>query len=174
MKGAPRSIAEGGNVRIPINLTNPRASTLQGNTFFTVLGLTDWDAGAWGFVDVVDGKVYGWVGVPKNLEASPVAEIVLSIAGPLANDSVRLNVATAFVSEGDSFDPAALTDATAQTVAMPATAYLRKDATFTLASQPAAGDIMVVEIVRHGGAAGDTYPAIMYLVGAFLDIAAAF
>lgn len=143
-------------IRIPIDLRNPRVSSLAGNSFFTVTGLTAWDAGHWEFVKDVDGKIYGVVSIPNNLNATPNAKIILTIAANATSGVTRLSVATNPPADGESLDPASLTGETAQDITVPATARLRKDVTFTLTNAPAPNDLLIVEIYHEGAHVNDT------------------
>ncbi len=153
--------------RIPIRIRNPDDT---GNAFFNVTGLTDWDAGFWEFVNDVDGKVFGVVQVPSNITASPSAKIILSIGANATAGVTRLNVGTKDVADGESMNPAALVDETAQNVTVPGTARLRKDVTFTLTNPPAADDILIVEIFHDGDDVADTLAVNTELYDAYLEV----
>jgi hypothetical protein len=160
-------------VRLPIDLRNPRVSSLAGNAFFTVTGLTAVDLGFWNFVKDVDGKVYGVVVVPKNLNATPAAKIVLSIAANATTGVTRLQVSTKAVADAESLNPSALTAETAQDITVPGTARLRKDVTFpasgNLTETLAADDLLLVEIFHVGSHANDTLAQPTELYAAFLQ-----
>lgn len=160
----------GSTVRIPIDIRNPRASSLAGNSFFNVSGLTDYDAGMWEFVKDVDGKLYGFVTVPHSINASPAAKIVMSIAANATSGVTRLQVGTNPPADGESYNPASLTDETAQDITVPGTAYLRKDVTFALTNQPSADDVLIVELFHNGAHANDTLNANTLLFYAWLEI----
>lgn len=149
----------------PVTLTNPQVSANGGNSFFTVLGMTDWDAGHWEFLKDVDGKVYGNVLIPANVTA---ATLRLVIAANATSGITRINIATASVASGASFNPGALTDATAQDITVPATAYFRKDVTFAL-SGLTGGNLLILEILHNGAHANDTLAASTLLLGAWLE-----
>jgi hypothetical protein len=155
-------------IRVPIQLNTPQVSANAGNAFWTVLGQTDWDFGHWEFVKDVKGKVYGTVTVPKNLAGTPAAKIKLVIAANATTGVTRLNVGTKDVADGESLNPT-LTDETAQDITVPATAYLRKDVSFTLTNAPAADDILIVEVFHEGDHANDTLAVNTLLLGAYLE-----
>ncbi|HEX9765181.1 MAG TPA: hypothetical protein VGA36_00355, partial [Nitriliruptorales bacterium] len=71
----------------------------------------------------------------------------------------RFTVGVAAPADGESYD-VTFTDETAQDITVPATAYLRKDATFpstgSLAATIAAGDDLMVRVVHNGDHANDT------------------
>jgi hypothetical protein len=158
-----------GTKSYPIQLLNPRASTLAGNSFFTVLALTDWDAGHWEFVKDVDGKIYGQVRVPPGYASGGV--IRLAIAANATSGVTRLGVGTKAVADGESLNPT-LTDETKQDITVPGTAYLRKDVTFTLTETLAENDVLIVEIFHEGSHANDTLAVNTLLMGAWLEVTA--
>jgi hypothetical protein len=149
-------------------------SSLAGNAFYSVLGLTDWDAGHWEFVKDVDGKVYGVVRVPPAYASGGV--IRLAIAANATSGVTRLGVGTKAVADGESLNPGALTDETKQDITVPGTAYLRKDVTFTLTETLAADDLLLVEIFHNGdssnGGGNDTLAVNTLLLGAWLEVTA--
>lgn len=152
---------------IPVNLSNPRVSSLAGNSAWTALALTDWDAGCWSFLKDVAGKVYGTVRVPEDYGSN--GQLILSCAWNATTGDAVLNVGTSPIADGESFDPGALTDETPQTITVPGTAYLRDDVTFTLTPTLVAGDILIVEVFHDGADGSDTVAADTLLFGAFLS-----
>lgn len=161
-------------VRVPIDLRNPRVATLAGNAFWSVLGLTAWDAGRWEFVKDVEGRTYGVVPVPKNVAVTPAPKIVLSIAANATAGVTRLRVATKAIADAESLNPASLTAEPEQDITVPATARLRKDVTFpttgNLSEAVAADDLIVVEIAHMGAHANDTLAVNTELYAAFLQV----
>jgi hypothetical protein len=161
-------------VRIPIDLRNPRVSSLAGNTWWAVIGHTAWDAGHWRFNGDVDGKVYGLVPVPKNLDTTPNAKIVLVIAANATTGVTRLSIRTKAIADAESFNPASLTAETAQDITVPATARLRKDVIFpstgNLTETVAADDLLIVELFHEGAHANDTLAVSTELYEAFLQV----
>lgn len=156
----------GGTRQAAVTLTNPQASANAGNSFYTVLGLTDWDAGHWEFVKDVDGKVYGVVKVPPDYSSG--GTLKLSIAANATSGVARLGVGTKAVADGESMNPT-LTDETKQDVTVPGTAYLRKVVSFTLTEALAAGDLLLIEVFHEGSHANDTLAANTLLFGAWLE-----
>jgi len=154
-------------IRVPVHLTNPRVATLTGNAFYTVLGLTDWDAGHWEFVKDVDGKVYGLVMVPPSYASG--GAIVLAYAANATSGATRLQVGTKAVAEGETMNPT-LTDETAQDVTVPGTAYLLDLVSFTLTETLAANDLLIVEVFHAGAHANDTLAVNTLLFGAWLEV----
>lgn len=69
---------------------------------------------------------------------------------------VRFQVSTKAVADGETLNPGALTSETAQDITIPATAYFRKDITFTLTETLAANDLLIVEIFHVGSHTNDT------------------
>lgn len=161
----------GGDKRMPVALLNPRVSTLQGNSFFQVEGLTDWDAGHWEFLKDVEGKVYGLVTVPPDYDSAPV--LALDIAANATSGVTRLQVGTKAVADGESMNPGALTDETAQDITVPGTAYLRKRVTFAITETIAAGDVLIVEVFHDGDHANDTLAVNTLLFACGLEYTAA-
>lgn len=157
--------------RIELDCTTPQSSANQGNSFWTVSGLTDWDAGHWEFVLDVDGKIYCTTTIPVSIAATPNAGIILAIAANATSGVTRLNVGLNALADGETFNPSALTDSTAQDITVPATARLRDDITFT-ASFPtlAAGDILIVEIFHEGVNVADTLAVNTEMYKAWLRI----
>lgn len=149
----------------PVQLVAPRVTSLAGNSFWSVLGLTDWDAGHWEFVKDVDGKVYGSVLVPSGVSS---ATLRLAVAANATSGVTRLGVGYAAVADGESLNPASLTDVTKQDITVPATAYLRKDVTFSLTGL-AGADLVLVEVFHEGSHANDTLAANTLLFGAWLE-----
>lgn len=149
-------------VHIPISLNIPQSSANKGNSWYGVEALTDLDQGAWYFRRDVDGKVFGQVYVPQNLNATPAAAIKLIISANATSGVTRLNVATKAVADAESLNPT-LTDETAQDITVPATARLRKDVRFptsgNIGETVAAGDLLLVEIYHAGAHANDTLAA---------------
>jgi hypothetical protein len=141
---------------IELDCSTPQSSANAGNSFWTVTGLTDWDAGHWEFVKDVDGKIYCTTTIPNTVAGTPAAAIVLAIAANATSGVTRLSVATNPPADGESLNPASLTNETAQDITVPATARLRKDVTFTLTNAPAALDLLIVEIFHEGAHANDT------------------
>jgi hypothetical protein len=157
-------------IRVPVEFRNPRVSSLGGNCFWTVAGLTDWDAGHWEFVKDVEGKLYGVVAVPANLHGTPNAKIILLLAANATTGVTRMQVGTKDVAGGESLNPASLVDETAQDVTVPATARLREDVTFTLTNAPAANDLLLVEVFHDGDHANDTLAVNTELYAALLEV----
>jgi hypothetical protein len=160
-------------VRVPVDLRNARVSSLAGNSFWTVRGLTAWDAGHWEFAQDVDGKAYGVVTLPKNLAGTPNAKLVLAVAANATTGVTRLQVSTKAIADTESLNPATLTAETAQDITVPGTARLRKDVTFptsgSLGEAVAADDLLVVEFFHVGSHANDTLATQTELYSAWLQ-----
>ena len=156
-------------IRIPIDLRNPRVASLAGNAFFNVLALTNYDAGIWDFVKDVQGKVYGFVTVPFNINATPNAKIVISIAANATTGVTSLQASSKNLADAATYN-VTFTAETRQDITVPATAYFRKDVSFTLTNAPAAKDELVVEIFHDGTQAADTLAVDTLLFDAWLEI----
>jgi len=155
-------------IRVPVDLRNPRVSSLAGNSFFSVLALTNWDAGHWQFVKDVDGKIYGAVAVPKNLAGTPNASLRLVTAYNATTGVSRWSVKSKDPADGETLD-ASFTSETAQDITVPGTAYFRKDVSFTLTNAPAADDLLLVEVFHEGAHANDTVAVNSLLFAAYLQ-----
>jgi hypothetical protein len=162
----PVTLTTNRTVRVPINLTHPE----DGNSFWTVIAGTDWDMGAWQFTKDVDGFIWGHVLVPSNLAGSPNAKIKLEIAANATSGVTRLYVGSKDVADGETLNPATLTDETAQDITVPGTAYFRKTVSFTLTNAPSASDILTVMVAHAGAHANDTLNANTILLGAWLEV----
>jgi hypothetical protein len=160
-------------IQIPIDLHNPRVTSLAGNSFWTVLGLTAWDAGHWQFVKDVDGKVYGIVRIPVNMAGAPAAKIKLVIAANATSGVTSLAVSHKSVqtkATAESLNPASLTAIATQDITVPATAYNALEVTFTVTETLAAEDELLIEIFHDGDKAQDTLAVNTLLFDAFLEI----
>lgn len=157
----------GATITVPIALANPQASANQGNSFWTVLGLTDWDAGHWELVKDVDGKLYGSCRIPANYSSG--GTLKLAIAANATSGVTRLGVGTKAVADGESLNPT-LTDETKQDITVPGTAYLQKVVSFTLTETLAAGDYLIVEVFHEGTHGNDTLAVNTLLMDAWLEV----
>lgn len=155
-------------VRVPALLTNPQVASNAGNAFFSVLALSNYDAGHWEFVKDVDGKVFGYIGVPPNLAGTPNASLILVTAYNATSGVSRWSVSTKDPADGETVN-VSFTAETAQDITVPGTAYLRKDVTFTLTNPPAANDLLVVQVFHEGAHANDTVAVNSLLFAAFLQ-----
>lgn len=165
------TIAAGGSgtKRFPIDLHTPQSSTNAGNAFWSVLAQTNYDMGHWQYVRDVDGRVFGQVLVPSELAATPNAKIRLALAANATSGVTRMSVATKDPADGETVN-VSFTSETAQDVAVPGTAYLRKDISFTLTNAPAAGDLLIVSVFHEGAHANDTLAVNTLLLGAWLEV----
>jgi hypothetical protein len=159
-------------IRIPVDLRTPDFTTNTGNSFWTSVGLTAHDFGSWQYLPNVDGSVYGQVACPTNISGTPAAKIVLVLmANSTAGQVSSMNVLTAFVApDGESMNPGSLTGVGVVDITMPTVAYETHEQTYTLASQPTADDIIIVEVFHDGNKAADTLAVNTILVEAFLEI----
>lgn len=119
------------------------------------------------FLKDVDGSWYGHVRVPQNYASG--GKIVLSVAANATSGVTRLNVHTAPIADAESYNPASYTSETAQDVTVPATAYLRKDVTWTLTPTLAAADDLLVRVQHDGAHVNDTLAVDTLLVGAAFE-----
>lgn len=157
--------------RIPIDLMSPDLTTDPGNSWWApvALGTAVEDVGFWHFLKDVEGRVFGKVTVPNTIGGTPAAKVILVIAANATTGNTRLQVSWIAVADGEQLN-AAKTAITAETVTVPGTAYLTKEVTATLASQPAAKDIIMVEVFHDGDLAGDTLAVDTLVYEAYLEI----
>ena len=165
-------------VRIPLDLRMP-GSVNAGNSFWTDVVLTaatpDLDMGHWEFVKDVVGDVFGLVTIPNTIGATPAAKIILSIAANATTGATSLFVQGLCVADGQTYDAALDTAITTQDITVPATAYFRKEVSFTLATSGGsfpvvAKDEMLIRIVHSGTDANDTLAVNTLLIAAYLEI----
>jgi len=140
----------GGTKRLSIPLNVPDAS---GNGYAGQIATANIRQTLAAFLKDVDGSWYGKVYVPADYSSTP--KIILRILANATSGVTRLNVHTHAKTDSESVD-ASLTSETAQDITVPATAYMLKDVTFTLASSPAAGDSLTVRVQHEGNHANDT------------------
>ena len=157
-------------VRIPIDLRNPRLTSLAGNSFFTVFGFTNHDFGHWEFVKDVDGKIYGIVGIPPNVSGTPNAKCILVIAANATVGVWRNIVNYKTVAPGETVQ-LTYTAGASQDITVPGTAYLTKEITHTLPTGSfIGGNLIFIEIFHEGAHANDTLAPNAFLVEAYLEI----
>jgi len=160
-------------IQIPIDLRNPGVTLVPGNAFWTVLGLTAWDAGHWQFVKDVHGSIFGLVRIPKNMAGTPAAKIKLVIAANATSGITRLDVlhkAVQSIATGESLNPASLVSIGETDVTVPGTAYLALEVSFTVSEAIAAEDELLIQIFHHGDHANDTLAMNTLLIDALLEI----
>jgi hypothetical protein len=147
-----------------IALSSPDAS---GNAYTALLAGTVNRQVVPAFVKDVDGSWYGSLRIPNDYVSD--GRIGLSLAANATTGVARVTVGTVAVAAGESYNPGAFSDETAQDLTMPGTAYLRLDATFptsgTLASAPAAGDDLLLRITHNGAHANDTLAVDLLVLG---------
>jgi hypothetical protein len=154
----------------PLTCTNPRVKSLAGNAFFDVVPLAtaDIDITVAKFLDAVDGRITCTGIVPNELAGTPAAKFLFHVA-PLvacgASQNFRVNVRYQFFG-AESFD-AALTAETAQDIVGSTTANVSVLGTFpssgSLASAPAAGEVVYVEIQGDRNHANDNCAQVMQI-----------
>ena len=155
--------------KIPIDFRNPRFTTLAGNSFWNVIALTNVDLGVWDLLKDVQGKIYGVVQVPKAINATPAAKIVLSIGANATSGVTSLIVSSKNLADGATYN-VTLTNETQQDITVPGTAYFRKDVTFTLTNAPVAGDELIVVASHEGQHANDTLAVDTLIFDAWLEV----
>lgn len=150
------------------SVTPVQLATPSGGSFWTVtsLGTVAWLAPHWELPDAATTLVYGTVLVPTGVTAATL-RLALAANATTGNAVVKCSVASA--ADGETLAPATwgILD-TSNTVAMPGTAYLRKDTTFSLTGL-AGGDLLPVAISRLGSDGSDSLTANLLLFGAWLE-----
>jgi len=160
-------------IQIPIDLRDPRVTTLAGNAGWTVVGLTAHDVGVWQFVKDVEGKVYGVVRLPVNIAGTPNAKIKLVIMANATSGVTSLDIGHKAVqtkAPAESLNPASLTYIGVQHITVPATAYNALEVSFTVSESLATEDELLVEIFHDGDHASDTLAVNTLLFDALLEI----
>jgi hypothetical protein len=157
---------------IPIDLRNARVNSEAGNAFPQTAVLTDWEMWHWEFLKDVIGVIYGVARVPTTLFPSPstTAKVVVTIAANATSGVTTLRCSSKNVGAAGSLNPASIVDETDQDITVPATAYDRKEVTFTLTNQVSAGDWLLVQLAHVGNAANDTLAVNTLLLGAVLEV----
>lgn len=159
-------------VWLPLDFRTPRFNTNPGSVYFLIssFGTTVLDNGYWvfdktGITANLFVSLYAFAYVPKNMNATPNAGVVLNWATDQTTGNIDTLIGTKLVKDADTsntFNPASFSLETGQTTTMPATAWTRKDVTYpssgNLANTPAAGDIILIEI-RRTASANDTLSA---------------
>lgn len=114
---------------------------------------------------------YTHFAVPKNYVGT--AKIVVAWKTAATSGNVVIECDTKAIADGESLDPASLNDDNqSSTVAVPGTARLRKDTTFTLSGTYAPDDIVLLGIARDGAQNSgndDTLAAEWLLEGVFFE-----
>jgi len=137
-------------IQIPIPLYVPDAS---GNGYPLLYDASPHRFLVPAFLKDVAGYWYGHLRVPQDYASTP--KIILSIGANATTGVSRLAVSTYAIADTESYDSTYTTE-TAQDITVPATAYLRKDVTFSLTSTIAVGDDLVTRIDHEGAHANDT------------------
>jgi hypothetical protein len=151
---------------IPVELRNPQQ--VNGGVYPNIVAMTAYERWWWEFANA-DCKIWGQFAVPPN--STPVLanqQIILDLACALTTGNARFNVKTLKVADGGSTNPAALNAVTSQDVIIPSTANLKKRVTFAVSAESwAAGDTVIVEVMREGAHANDTLAGVCGLLGIY-------
>lgn len=157
-------------IRIPINITNSRISSLAGNAYKTIIALTNVDKEIWNFVKDVDGKIYGFVEIPVSVSGTPNAKLILTVGANATTGVTRFNVGHAIYNNNGASYNVALTSNTSQDITVPATARNTKEVSFTLTGTFTAKYLIEIEIFHEGAHANDTLAVDTELIDAQLEI----
>lgn len=149
--GQGKALAGGGGGGGGIALW-PATGTDAGNAFWTVAGLSQWEAGHYEFVKDVSGRLHGLFKAGGSL-----TNVVLSLGANATSGITRMHVHVTPVGDGESLNPGATALTVTQDVTVPGTARQRKDVTFNVsAAGVAAGDLVILQIRHEGTHANDT------------------
>jgi hypothetical protein len=148
----------------PVSLQAPSAGA---GWTITAIGTVAWLAPHWEFSDGTTSLVYGTVLVPTGVTS---ATLRFSLAANATSGSVRVAGYAASAADGETLAPATwdILNGSLQTVAMPGTAWFRKDITFSL-SGLSGGDLLPVALSRIGADGADDMAAALGLFGAWLE-----
>lgn len=163
--GGGQAVGGGGGASNVIDLRNPQVAANAGNCFPTVSALTDWEAWHWEFVKDVDGKLYGLAKIGSSLPT----KIALEIAAAATSGVTRISVGHKAIGDGESLNPATLTQITAQDITVPGTSRFRKKVTFTITESLAPEDLLLIEVFHEGAHANDTLAVNTELYTAYLE-----
>ena len=152
-------------VQIPVQLYVPDAS---GNGYPSLYDASPHRFLVPTFLKDVAGYWYGHVRIPQDYASTP--KIILSIAANATSGVARLAVSSYAIADAESYDSTYTTE-TAQDITVPATAYLRKDVTFSLTSTIAVGDDLIVRVDHEGAHANDTLAVDLLLVSCVFQYA---
>ena len=161
--------------RIPIDFTNPGVSANAGNAWFAPEAMStptpDFDAGVWHMLEDVESRLYGFVTVPNTIGGTPAAKIILQFAANSTAGSAvsRIQVSTRAVADNEDLN-GSMTAETEVSVTMPTTAYRIEEYSRDMTTDPAAKDLLMVEVFHDGDDAADTLAVPTLLVRGFLEI----
>lgn len=146
-----------------IDLRNPSVGA-----FFVAEALTNFTIGRWQMNDAVTSRITGVVRVPDSF--NELAVVLMLASSTTGTGDVRMQVNTRSIGVGGAID-GTITAETAQTIAVTA---LMSQARFPtsggLASSPAAGEMLVVQINRIGGDGADSLTVDLVVYGAWLEV----
>lgn len=162
------------DIRLPGITGNPGNSTFGHNPL--TAATPDFDLGCFEFIKDVEGDVFGVVAIPYTIGATPAAKIILTLAANATTGTTRMGVQSRVIAnDAESLNQALDTTVASQDVAMPATAFMNKEVSFTL---PTSGNgfpvtakyLLLVRIIHEGDHANDTLAVNTLLIDAQLEI----
>lgn len=154
-------------IRIPLAIQTGDAS---GNTYPTRYDASPHIYVVPAFAKDVAGYWYGVMRVPLDYSSTP--KIIMAIGANATSGVSRLAVSSYAIADTESYDSTYTTE-TAQDITVPATAYLRKDVTFSLTSTIAAGDDLIFRLDHEGAHVNDTLAVDTLLFNAVFEYATA-
>lgn len=139
-------------VNIPFDQCTPGQTANAGNSFFTTVAFTYWDAGVWEFVKNTAADIWCSVRVPHNLSGTTGSVIADFAANDTtASHTVVFNIADV-ITTSLNLQTGTLTDSSTCTVTTTTTAYANTECTFAVHATLAADQILVVKIHQAASA----------------------
>ncbi len=134
-------------VNIPFDQCTPGQATNAGNSFYTTVAFTNWDAGMWSFVLNTAADIWCSIKVPHNVDATPAAKVITDFS---ANDATSghtdvFNIADV-ISSSKNPNVGSFTNSSTCTFTTTTTAYATTECTFTVNATVVADQLLVVKI----------------------------
>lgn len=155
--------------QIPINLKNPRVSTLAGNAVMQSIAFTNVDLEVLLFLPNVQGHFYGISHIPSGYGTVTTASVFFDLLADATTGVTSLQISTAAIADGESINTA-LTAITRQDITVPATALLTDQVTFAIATAPIADDLIIIDFFHDGTQAADTLAVNTLIVNAYMEL----
>jgi hypothetical protein len=149
----PVTPGSGGANKTAFDQCSPGESSNAGNSFWSVVGFTNWDAGHWEFVLNTNADIYCSIRVPSNLTATP-AQIIIDLASAdnVAGHTATFETCDALTTTRNP-QVGSLTCAATQNYSSTTTAYAVTELAFNVQSSPTVDQILVVQIHQASGGA---------------------
>lgn len=148
--GCTAAASSGGADTLSFDQCTSSQATNTGNSFWTVVSLTNWDFGHWEFVLNTNADIWCSIRVPSNTTSTP--HILLD---PGSADTTNGHTATLKTCDVQTtslnFQVGSLTCASTQNYSSTTTAYSVTELSFAVQSTVTAGQILVVDIKQASG-----------------------